>query len=201
MMKARIGRDYTHFIGVLVSPSLAGTVESCRAWMTARYGCSSGYLTAPHITLVPPFVLPDNVQREDILMDGEAPEKRLERVIGEWAGAQSPFSARVRGFGAFAHRTIYARVENDDRWSAWQRGVSGAIADAFPGMLPAARDPYTPHLTVANRDIPETGFMDALAYFAELDLDEEFPVDHVVLFERRKDRWEVRAGWEVYTYR
>jgi len=193
-MKARIGRDYTHFVGVLVPPSLAGTVENCRAWMSARYGCRSGYLTEPHVTLVPPFVL-----RDDAPSDGDAPEQRLEQALGEWTVAQRSFNARVRGFGAFAHRTIFARVEDDGRWSAWQRGARGAIAEAFPGMLPAARDTYTPHLTVANRDIPETGFMDALAYFAELELDEEFPVDRVVLFERRNNLWEVRTGWEAGT--
>jgi len=34
-IKLRNGRDYTHFIGVPVSPPPAGTVESGRAWMTA----------------------------------------------------------------------------------------------------------------------------------------------------------------------
>lgn len=176
--------EQTHFVGVTVSGQLAETVSSCRRWMHERYGCKSGHQTPPHVTLIPPFTYPEDLHIVD-----------LELVLENFAAAQKPFEAHFSGFGAFAERTVFARVEPDKRWNDWYDALYGTVHTVFPGLFHRDKRPFTPHLTVSNRDIPPGAVAEALVHFDCFKLDITVPVDHVVLFERKGSRWEIRNGW------
>lgn len=176
--------ELTHFIGVTVSGQLAETVSLCRRWMYERYGCKSGHQTPPHVTLIPPFTFPE-----------DSPIVDLELVLESFADGQKPFEAHFSGFGAFAERTVFARVEPDIRWNDWHDGLCERLHATFPALLRRDKRPFTPHLTVSNRDIPFGAVPDALTHFNGIGLDLTVPVDHVVLFERKGSRWEIRNGW------
>ena len=178
------GSPYTHFIGVLVPLSLEETVQNCRAWMGERYGCRSGYRTTPHITLVSPFAALDDMD-----------DQLLGELLSRWAASRQAFEGRVTGFGAFADRTIFARVVETLEWADWHDGLVKTLKGSFPGMLPGNPRPFTPHLTVANRDIPADAFAPALRHFDALGLDESFPVDRLALFAFRGGQWTVCGVW------
>ena len=176
----------THFIGVLASEELADTLEQCRRWMGEAFGCRSGFSTPMHVTLIPPFALDDACDIET-----------LERAIDACARDATRFIARAAGFGAFGERTLFARVEPDPRWTGLRDSLYASIARALPGRIRKDARSFTPHLTVANRDIPAIAVPRALEYFNNLALDEVFPVDHIALFERRGSVWEKREAWEI----
>ena len=69
--------------------------------------------------------------------------------------------------------------------------VLGAVLKAAPGCTKKDKRPFTPHLTVANRDIPSGASVAALQVMNELNLVEDFPVDNVAIFERRGGKWNV----------
>jgi 2'-5' RNA ligase len=172
---------YTHFVGVVVPEDIADVVESCRRWMADRYGCKSGYGTAPHITLVAPFAFED-----------ERGVGVLEGAIAAWVADQRAFECTLSGFGAFAERTIFAHVEESAEWTRWHAGLVRAIGGIYPGLLPPDRRAFMPHLSVANRDIPFGAVPEALQHFSELDFNEKFMVDHAALFEWGNGAWTVR---------
>ena len=58
----------THFIGVLVPEDIRATLEDCRRYMNEAYGCKSGHRTPIHVTLVPPFHLPEEFSTKDLAM-------------------------------------------------------------------------------------------------------------------------------------
>ena len=55
-----------HFIGVLASEDITATLEDCRRYMNEAYGCKSGHATPIHVTLIPPFRLPEDYSTEDL---------------------------------------------------------------------------------------------------------------------------------------
>ena len=169
----------THFIGVSVPDHLSSILSDCRSWMGEKFGCRSGFMTPFHVTLVPPFALSD-------------PELigNLAAAIASCAREQSAFSARARGFGTFAERTLFARVEPDERWGLLREALYARLAAALPDLLRKDTRPFVPHLTVANRDIPAFAVAPALRYLEEIALDETFPADNITLFERRHGVWE-----------
>lgn len=175
----------THFLGVLIPEDLTLTLEDCRRYMNEAYGCKSGYGTPIHVTLVPPFHLPEEYTTADLI---QAIQKEVLP-----AAAQLKFDAHIDNFDAFGDRTIFAKVIRDEKWTALRDKVLAAVLKAAPGCTKKDQRPFQPHLTVANRDIPAGVSADALEVMNELNLVEDFPVDNITIFERKGGKWE--AAW------
>ena len=173
----------THFIGVLLPKDITLTLEDCRRYMREAYGCKSGHSTPVHVTLIPPFRLPEEYTTEDIARAIE--EELNSKKLG--------FIAHVDNFDAFGDRTLFARVSADEKWVALRDAIYSAVNKAAPGCTRKDSRPFTPHVSVSNRDIPEGVMTDAIRIMNELDLVEDFPVDNVTLFERKNVKW-VSAG-------
>lgn len=177
----------THFIGVLVPKDITETLESCRRYMNQKYGCKSGYGTPIHITLVPPFRLPEGHTTKELAAAIQQ---------GVLTGGFSGFDAHVNGFDAFGDRTIFAKVETSKAWVDLRDKVLSAVLAAVPGATKKDTRPFQPHLTVANRDIPAGASTEALQAFNELNLAEVFRVDNITVFERNGGRWYAAATLE-----
>lgn len=173
----------THFIGVLVPEDIRATLEDCRRYMNEAYGCKSGHGTPIHVTLVPPFHLPEEFSTKDLAM---AIEKEV--IL---AGSELKFDGHIENFDAFGDRTIFAKVIPNENWTKLRDKVLGAVLNAAPGCTKKDKRPFTPHLTVANRDIPSGASVAALQVMNELNLVEDFSVDNVAIFERRGGKWNV----------
>ena len=169
----------THFIGVLLPEDITLTLEDCRRYMREAYGCKSGHATPIHVTLVPPFRLPEEYPTEDLARAVES--EVLPKVLG--------FTGHIDNFDAFGDRTLFAKVVPDEKWIALRDAVYGAVVKEAPGCTKKDGRPFAPHLTVANRDVPAGVMTDALQVMNELNLVEDFPVDNVTIFERQGGKW------------
>lgn len=169
----------THFIGVLLPEDITLTLEDCRRYMREAYGCKSGHATPIHVTLVPPFRLPEEYSTEDLARAIE--NEVLPKGLG--------FTGHIDNFDAFGDRTLFAKVVPDKKWVALRDAVYGAVLKASLGCTKKNARPFQPHISCSNRDIP-AGFMtDALQVMNELNLVEDFPVDNVTIFERQGGKW------------
>ena len=182
-MKQNFGAQslQTHFLGVLVPDDLTLTLEDCRRYMNRTYGCKSGYGTPIHVTLVPPFRLPDEYRTEDIV-------RALKEDVLPWA-EKLAFTAHVSNFDAFGDRTVFAKVDTDEKWTQLRDKTVSAVLKAAPGATKKDSRPFQPHLTVANRDIPQGASVKALQALNKIELFEDFPVDNITIFERRGGKW------------
>lgn len=169
----------THFIGVLLTEDITLTLEDCRRYMREAYGCKSGHATPIHVTLIPPFSLPEEFSTTDL---ARAIEKE---VLPKGLG----FTGHIDNFDAFGDRTLFAKVVTDEKWIALMDAVYGAVVKAAPGCTKKDGRPFAPHLTVANRDVPEGVMTVALQVMNELKLVEDFPVDNITIFERQNGKW------------
>ncbi len=181
-LRSRNGTNFpqqTHFIGVLMPQDITLTLEDCRRYMREAYSCRSGQATPIHVTLVPPFCLPQEYTSKDIAL------ALTEEVIPKKMG----FTARVDNFDAFGDRTLFAKVTANEKWTMLLDAVYSALVKASPGCTKKDTRPFTPHLTVANRDIPAGVMTQALQVMNEVDLVEDFPVDNITIFERHGGTW------------
>ncbi len=169
----------THFIGVLLPEDITLTLEDCRRYMKEAYGCKSDHATPIHVTLVPPFRLPEEFSAADLARAIE--NEVLPKGLG--------FTGHIDNFDAFGDRTLFAKVVTDEKWIALRDSVYGAIVKAAPGCIKKDGRPFAPHLTVANRDVPAGVMTDALQVMNELNLVEDFPVDNITIFERQGGKW------------
>ena len=179
----------THFLGVLIPEDITLTLEDCRRYMNEAYGCKSGHGTPIHVTLVPPFHLPEEYTTADLV-------QAIEKDVLPQA-AQMKFDAHIDNFDAFGDRTIFAKVIRNEKWTALRDKVLAAVLNEDPGCTKKDQRPFQPHLTVANRDIPAGVSADALEVMNELNLVEDFPVDNITIFERKGGKWEVAWSGEL----
>ena len=179
----------THFIGVLVPDDLTHTLEDCRHYMNENFGCKSGYGTPIHVTLVPPFRLPEPYTTKDIVSAIKTD------VLHDFASLS--FSADVKNFDAFGDRTIFAKVDACEKWTKLRDAVFSAVLKAAPESVKKDKRPFQPHLTVANRDIPPGSSTQALEAMNELNLFTSFKVDNITIFERNGSKWVPAVSLEV----
>lgn len=180
--------EATHFVGVLVPDDLRTTLESCRRWMHGQYGCRSGHSTPVHITLIPPFTASRGVNDQylvDLLRYALAPLQEAHKL---------PFEAEVKGFGSFGDRTLFAALEKNRLWTEVRDAVQEEYLRNRVGNLRKDTKPLVPHLTVANRDIPQGSIGPALTHFASLDLETSFPVSQIGIFHREGYHWGLRES-------
>ena len=169
----------THFIGVLLPDKITIALEDCRLHMREAYGCRSGHATPIHVTLVPPFNLPEEYSTDDLTCAIE--NDVLPKNLG--------FTAHIDNFDAFGDRTLFAKVVRNEKWTVLRDAVYSAVSKACPGCIRKDTKPFAPHCTVSNRDIPAGVMAEALRFMNRLNLDEDFPVDNVTIFERRNGKW------------
>ena len=182
-MKRNFGAQslQTHFLGVLVPDDITLTLEDCRRYMNRTYGCKSGYGTPIHVTLVPPFRLPEPYTTRDLV---DVIQNDVLPHASELA-----FTAQIDNFDAFGDRTIFAKVVTNKKWTCLRDAVISAVLKAAPGTTKKDQRPFQPHLTVANRDIPTGASVAALKAMNEIQLFESFPVDNITIFERNDGKW------------
>lgn len=169
----------THFIGVLFPEDITLTLEDCRRYMREAYGCKSGHATPIHVTLVPPFRLPEEYSTADLARAIE--NEVLPKGLG--------FTGHIDNFDAFGDRTLFAKVISNEKWVALRDAVTSAVLEAAPGCTKKDARPFQPHISVSNRDIPAGVMTDALQVMNELNLVEDFPVDNITIFERQNGKW------------
>ena len=169
----------THFIGVLLPEDITLTLEDCRRYMREAYGCKSGHATPIHVTLVPPFRLPEEYSTADLARAIE--NEVLPKGLG--------FTGHIDNFDAFGDRTLFAKVISNEKWIALRDSVTSAVLKAAPGCTKKDARPYQPHISCSNRDIPAGVMTDALQVMNELNLVEDFPVDNITIFERQNGKW------------
>ncbi len=171
----------THFAGVLPPEHISLTLQNCRRYMNEKYGCKSGHSTPIHVTLIPPFCLPKEFSSKDLT---DSLEEKIFHINDSLA-----FTAAVDGFSAFADRTIFAKVVPSEEWVRLRDLVLSSVLSVASSCTKKDKRPFQPHLTVANRDIPEGASTKALQVLSELNLKEEFLVDNVTVFERKANQW------------
>lgn len=158
-------RRDNYFIGVTLPEDLKGTIDGARGWMRTKWGNRSGMKTECHITLVPPFACDESVSGMKEILEGiKVP----------------PVSVRVRGWGSFGERTIFARVERSSSLELLKKEIEKRLREASVPFRIDRR--FTPHITIANRDIKPECFIPSMEYLNEIKLDTAFAVDSFMIF-------------------
>jgi 2'-5' RNA ligase len=138
----------------------------------------------PHITLVPPMRQPD------------ASEAVCMAALAAFAATQRPFSVGLDGFAWFGDRTLFVRVSE----AGALRQFHAALLDWCQVHLPAVKPenrPFTPHLTLATRDLPPAQVPALRAQFAARSYAGTFAAHTLTLFRHDGQNWQPRATFEL----
>lgn len=140
----------------------------------------------PHITLQAPFQWPlDQVPT-------------LNQCIATVAQQHSPVPITLSGFGAFAPRVLYIHVAKTPELLDLQTTLAETLESTLAIVDAASkRRSFTPHLTVASRNVLRQHFKQAWAELQVRSVEYEFVSDRLTLLIHNGQHWSKTAEFPL----
>ncbi|WP_460575120.1 2'-5' RNA ligase family protein [Hymenobacter coalescens] len=132
----------------------------------------------PHITLIPPFRLVP-----------AAFEPRAQRVLAAFAAAQPPVEAGLQDFAWFGNRTLFVHVTPAEPLRQLHAALVARCRSELP-EVPRETRLFTPHMTLATRDLPPAQVPALRQDFAARHYRTTFAVTSLVLFRHNGRQWQ-----------
>jgi len=131
----------------------------------------------PHITLLPPM-------RESLDF-----ERQCVAALTDFTASEAAFEVPLDGFAWFGDRTLFVRVSEGAALRAFHARLLAWCAVHLPQVRPENR-PYTPHLTLATRDLPPAQVPGLRALFGGRTYVAAFAVQQLTLFRHDGQQWQ-----------
>lgn len=166
------------FIALLPPPDIQDYVNQIKQHFAECYGSCAAQKSPPHITLQPPFNW----------LDAEVPA--LQQYLSTFANRE-PVPVILSRFAAFVPRVIYINVLKTPELLTLQSDLIKHL-EGLKIIDPVSKSrAFTPHLTVAFRDLTRQNFKSAWAEFQQRQLHFEFTADYLTLLLHDGKRWNV----------
>jgi len=170
------------FIALLPPPVIQHYATEVKYHFAQYYGSRHALKSPPHITLQPPFQW-----RHDRLT-------ALSDSIDAFARSQSSIPITLDGFGAFPPRVIYINVDRTDALlTLHQRFIKHLEASVNLADPREKSRPYSPHMTVAFRDLTKQNFKLARQEFKDRSLHFEFMASALTLLKHNGQQWQIHS--------
>ncbi|HEX8425485.1 2'-5' RNA ligase family protein [Hymenobacter sp.] len=134
----------------------------------------------PHITLIPPIRQSDDF------------EVKCAAVLTDFAATQTAFTVNLKNFAWFGNRTLFVHVSEAEPVKAFHAALTDWCATHLP-EVPRENRPFTPHLTLATRDLPAAQVPELRQLFAARPYAATFPVQALTLFRHNGRQWQPRS--------
>ncbi|MBO0359995.1 2'-5' RNA ligase family protein [Hymenobacter sp. BT186] len=138
----------------------------------------------PHITLIPPLHQPDEF------------EGRCTAALTAFAATQSVFTVGLQDFAWFGDRTLFVQVSEAAAIRTFHAALVEWCAIHLP-EVPREKRPFTPHLTLATRDLPPAQVPELQHLFESRSYAASFPVKTLTLFRHNGHQWQPRATFPL----
>lgn len=164
---------------MVLPPALNEEILKLKKWAHEHWGCKVGLKSPAHITLLPPFWMPENLQ-EDLI-------RHMENLYHP----MPPFIIRTANFSAFKPRTIFIDVVVDDQLQHLKKTTDAYFKKQPQYGAKIDTRPFHPHITIATRDLRKSAFAEAWPQVADRSFQETFMAEGVSLLRHNGQLWQV----------
>jgi 2'-5' RNA ligase len=164
--------DNLYLVAALPDLDVSRRVWDCKDDIAKKYGSTKGLKVLPHITEINPFKRSEHQETE--LID------QLDKLISSF----TPLELNLKGFGFFTNpksRTIYVAVENDPILQEQHKQLSLFARYKLGFDAKYAPLHFTPHMTVAYRDLDEQKFAYAWPEYSNRKFEEKMLLESLWL--------------------
>ena len=147
--------------------------------MKENHGCEAALRSPAHITLIPPF-----------WMDPALEEKIIE-AITDFSETAQPIEIWLQDFANFKPRVIYVDVPVNAGLTSLKNNLSAFLAANKDFPLQEDGHPFTPHITIATRDLYKKAFYTAWEHFKSMQYQCEWKAEGISLLRHNKKNWDV----------
>lgn len=162
-----------YFIAVVLPEELCEKVKAVSKDFAERFGSVKAFNNFPHITLIAPFRLEENL------------EDNLAQVFAELHLGNTSFEVFLKNFGCFPNRkqpVIFIKLENTIELLRLQKEIEDKMK-----FKPFGK--FSPHLTVAYRDLSVENFQKAWREYERKIFEDSFLAERIGLFKHENKKW------------
>lgn len=167
-----------YLVALLLPEPALSEVWALKQEVHQRTGSRNAVRLPPHITLIPPL-------RESLDF-----EQKARSALAAFAATQQPFGVGVQDFAWFGNRTLYVQVPGDAGVRDLQTALQTWCATQLP-EVPRETRPFTPHVTLATRDLTPEQVLELQALFASRTYAAAFQVAAFQLFRHDGQQWQL----------
>jgi 2'-5' RNA ligase len=168
------------FIALLPPQELRQEITGLKEHFAEVYESRAALKSPPHITLHPPFKW----------QMGDLPP--LAQSLEAFAANYEPIPIPLAGFGAFIPRVIYIKPLKTPELIIVYKALQAKLEAEFGLVDPKAKTrAFSPHVTVAFRDLKKSNFRKAWEIFETKAFEAEFTAESLTLLLHNGKRWEI----------
>ena len=155
--------------------------------MRDQYNSSYAFHKISHITLQKPFRL------DDIGKKNDNPNKKLEKInrcLADVTHHVTPFVIKLSGFGHFGNKVLYIKISPNKTLFKLRDILQSSLKERLhfsSSML--GRSSFTPHVTIANRDLTKKNFERAWPNLKDRSFEHSFTCNCFWLMKHDKKKW------------
>ena len=176
------------FVAVLLPDEAVASVRGVQQEIADQFGPRRAMRLPPHVTVEPPFRLAD------------AESARLTEALAAFFADKKPFQLTLKDFGYFRDDVIFIQVapslelfELHGELQQYLRGAAHII------RTPPLHPGYTPHLTIANRDVTPKQHAAIWRSLASRKFHASFVVDELCLMCHNGASWDTAQKFGLLT--
>lgn len=172
------------FIALVPPLEFQDYANEIKEYFAQTYNSRAAQKSPPHITLQPPF----EWQLDELPL--------LKQSLKTFAQPRTAVPITLQGFGAFAPRVIYINVLKTPELLTLQNELMTYFEASLGIIEPVSKTrPFSPHMTVAFRDLTKQNFRAAWTEFQHRALEFEFTAAELTLLIHDGRRWNVSASF------
>jgi 2'-5' RNA ligase len=180
------GSTHRFFIALLPPQELQLEIHRLKQHFSTHYQTQAALRSPPHITLYPPFLW-DQGSISD-----------LHQSLATFARLKTPFLIELLGFGSFPPRVIYIHVEPTQALAEIQVHLKEHLNKTLAITDPSSR-PFTPHITLAFRDLSRQHFKKAWADCQHRSFEATFMTKELTLLIHTGERWILHSQFPFFS--
>jgi len=173
-----------YFIALIPRRELREKVTAFKQDFANRFNSKKALKIFPHITLKAPFKFSPG-------MHGE-----LLRWFNDLHLLQNQFSIQLKNFGAFENKrnpVVFVQPILTKELKALQQQLIASFTSFFPSDIHQMDVKFSPHITVAYRDLTPEMFTKAWREYQHKQFDASFEVDAIYLLQHDSKKWNIIA--------
>lgn len=174
-----------YFIAILTPDNINQQILEWKHYMLQQFHCKVALKSPAHITLIPPFDMPDALHPD------------LQELLQHFSARQTDFSIQLNNFDAFAKRVIFVNVVSGARLNALQTNLEIILLQSKRFPINKEDRPFHPHVTIANRDLKKEDFPLAWQYFQQWTYEETFMAGAISLLQHNGNTWQIAGSYPL----
>jgi 2'-5' RNA ligase len=170
-----------YFVAIVCPEELNKKIVLFKLWMQEKFGCRVALKSPAHITLIPPFWFDES--GENILLG----------IISSFHSKIEELVIQLEGFSHFSKSVLFINIKPNQNLYNIGREIESHFKQRLGAIIKEETRPFTPHITIATRDLKPGDFIKAWEHFSNKFFEDNFQTNQIFLLKLSPEKWNVIA--------